>query len=250
MKRRVDVTFLSFTFSSCGRHRQNTDITDSTIGIYGASFPHQAPVSATFRVTANFSDVFFVAKLIVQHPPKESFRPALKDRWQNAAEDDQGEAAPPLPELSSNVNVDPEEYGGRTNWLQSLETVCVETGKDACVFPHVELAPNMTYILQVELDSSRCESRETVPVNVPLPEGVVGGEAEDGSTSEKTATEYRWRLEVFADGELDVGNDTMEADLETIVMRNWAKKAGQSLEERVESANAARGEWVEKGEQG
>ncbi|CAD7975780.1 unnamed protein product, partial [Amoebophrya sp. A120] len=86
----------------------------------------------------------------------------MKDRWQSGEEVTEEEE---LPALESNVNVDPEEFGGRKNWLSSLETMCTMEGKDAVSFPHLELQGNATYILQIELDSSRCVERTEVPVN-------------------------------------------------------------------------------------
>ena len=50
----------------------------------------------------------------------------------------------------------------------------------------------------------------------------------------------KWQLEIFGDGELVVGNDSNETDLETIVKKNWAKRAKQTLAEREEHAAHAR----------
>ncbi len=110
------------------------------------------------------------------------------------------------------------------------------------------------YILQIELDSSRCVERTEVPVNAEIGAPEANGEeppveGEEGTLAEKPEP-YKWRLEIFADGDLQVGNDTTEFDLEAIVMKKWAKLAGVPAAEREEKAEVARKEWLEGGDQG
>ena len=99
----------------------------------------------------------------------------------------------------------------------------------------MELRTDATYILNVELDPSRCEKRTTVPHDT-------AGEGEEVRT--------KWMLEVRSDGEVVLGNDTMELDLEALVLRDWAADAGVALEERKEAALLSREKWLEEGAEG
>ena len=86
------------------------------------------------------------------------------------------------------------------------------------------------------MDTSRCTKRDRLPTN---PEDDESGEAE-----------YFWEVDIFADGKVVMGNETMENDLENLVAQSWAEQAETTAEERQEAADLARDKWIEKGKTG
>ncbi len=62
--------------------------------------------------------------------------------------------------------------------------------------------------------------------------------------------QFTWSAQIFADGELELGFDTNEIDLETLVLKHWAERAQESLNDRLERAVAARARWTEATKQG
>jgi len=160
-------------------------------------------VNATIRITCSNNSnsaggkgggVFFTGRLILQKPP---------------------------PTTEEEV-IGPGSYGNRHTWLESLEVVCTEEGKDSLLFAHLELFPNAVYILEVESESMQS--------------------LQDSSES--------WRMDFFGDGKMEVGNETMETDLETLVLNGWAKEAEVSAEDRLESGEISRTKWLEEGAEG
>jgi len=146
-------------------------------------------VNLTMRISCSFPDVFYVAKLILQNPPPIS--------ESEEAEQQTGE------------EIDPVAFGGRNNWLSSLTQICMQEGKDAVTFPHLELFASCVYILVVELDASRCAKRDALPVN-PEP-----------TEEEPAEPEFLWEIEIFADGKVVMGNETMN-----MTSRHWWRKVG------------------------
>jgi hypothetical protein len=76
----------------------------------------------------------------------------------------------------------------------------------------------------VELDPSRCGRQSLPRENAWVTKTSVWKNPENQMLEEevqKEGFEYNWSLETFADGELQVGNDTMEDDLEALVVLEW-----------------------------
>jgi hypothetical protein len=165
-------------------------------------------VTAALRISVkNLPHTFLNAEVIVQLPPTQEMRP----RAEGAAE--------PEP-FKIGDNVEPKEYGGRKNWLASLRTVVSETGVEAVVLPHVVFMEGVTYIISVSVDPFR-------------------GPNVLASTTEEPAT---WLVEAFGSGEIELGADTMEQDLELLVRASWAEKEA----DRAGRAKASRAKWVQE----
>lgn len=169
-------------------------------------------VTACLRVLlSGLEGAVLRAQLVAQAPPAEEMRPKVRG-------DAEGEWKDPEP-LQAGAKVDPKQYGGRSNWLKCCRTVLEETSKGAVLFPHVVLPEGSTHLLYVYLDLYRG------PGNL------------EGGT---------WALEFFGSGAVDVGADTMEADLEALVRRSWEE--GPPPEDgrrpRKERARSSRDAWL------
>eukprot|EP00746_Dinoflagellata_sp_MGD_P151409 gnl/MRDRNA2_/MRDRNA2_83019_c0_seq1.p1 gnl/MRDRNA2_/MRDRNA2_83019_c0~~gnl/MRDRNA2_/MRDRNA2_83019_c0_seq1.p1 ORF type:complete len:1373 (+),score=373.82 gnl/MRDRNA2_/MRDRNA2_83019_c0_seq1:96-4214(+) len=165
-------------------------------------------VTATLRISVkNLPRTFLNAQLIVQLPPTQEMRPKLEG------------GAEPEP-FKIGDNVEPKEYGGRKNWLASLRTVVSETGVEAVILPHVVFLEGVTYIISVSLDPFRG------------PDSLQG-------TADEPAT---WLLEAFGSGEIELGADTMEQDLEVLVRKSWEEKEA----DRAVRAKASREKYLQE----
>jgi len=164
-------------------------------------------VNATIRITCTYPGAYFVGRLVLQKPPPAG----QKEGGEEAANSDP-------------TTVGPAAYGDRRTWLNSLELVCTEEGKNSLLFAHLELFSNSVYILEVE--SAECLENENNLENL------------------------EWRLEFFGDGKIQIGNETMESDLEALVLNSWATETEVTPEERLEAGENARNKWLEEGSEG
>lgn len=93
---------------------------------------------------------------------------------------------------------------------------------ESVTLPHAVLREGATYLLEVLLDPYRG------------PENLEGGS---------------WLLELFGSGDAEVGADTMEADLEALIVQSWVDKVPDpALPPRKERAEASRKAWLAKKE--
>merc|ERR1719387_438747 len=97
-----------------------------------------------------------------------------------------------------------------------------ECGMMRVTLAHVVFREGATYLLEVALDPYRG------------PDKVAD---EEGS---------EWLLEFFGSGEIEVGRDMMEEDLEALVRRSWEKQAEPGQPPRAERAAEARQKWLRK----
>lgn len=162
-------------------------------------------VLASLRVTVSgLPDAFLRASLVAQLPPTESMRPKPEEGAQ-------------LEAFVPGVPIDPKEYGGRFNWLNSCKPVATECGPGVVVFPHVVLCEGSTYRLEVSLDPFRGLDK-----------------LEGGS----------WLFEMHGSGEVEVGADTQEQDLEALVYKSFEEGPdAEKLPPRKERAAASRLKW-------
>lgn len=169
-------------------------------------------VTACLRVLlSGLNGAALRVQLVAQAPPAEEMRPKVKG-------DAEGEWKDPEP-LQAGAKVDPKQYGGRNNWLKCCRTVLEETSKGTVLLPHVVLADGSTHLLYVYLDLYRG------PGNL------------EGGT---------WTLEFFGSGAVEVGADTMEADLEALVRRSWEESPppDDGRPPRKERAKKSRDAWL------
>lgn len=165
-------------------------------------------VTATLRISVkNLPRIFLNAELIVQLPPTQEMRPKLEG------------GAEPEP-FKIGDNVEPKEYGGRKNWLGSLRTVISEAGVEAVILPHVVFLEGVTYIISVSIDPFR-------------------GPSSLEATADEPAT---WLVEAFGSGEIELGADTMEHDLEVLVRKSWEDKEA----DRAVRAKASREKYLQE----
>jgi len=162
-------------------------------------------VTASIRVTvAGLSSAFLLAKLVVQLPPEQGMRPLGPE----------GNVQEPIP---FGHPIDPKEYGGRLNWLASCRTVVEECGPQVVLMPHVVLCEGSTYRLDVCLDPYR------------------GSDSLEGGS---------WQLEIHGSGDVEVGADTTEQDLEALVYKSFEDpQQEEGKPTRKETATATRLKW-------
>jgi hypothetical protein len=170
--------------------------------------PHgHGDVTGTIRVTVQgLPKTVLNANLMAQLPPNKEMRP------RNA------EGASPEPFVPG-APIDPKEYGGRQNWLDSKMTVARESGVERVMFPHVLLCEGSTYLLDVFVDPYKGPDK--------LESGV-------------------WQLEIFGSGEVETGHDTMEQDLEELVRNSWEVAQEEGVAPRKERALKSRKRWLKK----
>jgi len=165
-------------------------------------------ITATIRVTVeNLPHIFLTAVLIVQLPPKDHMRPRP----------DTGTEREPL---VLGAPIEPKEYGGRRNWLASCKALVNASGVENFILPHVVLAEGATYLLDVRFDPKRGPNT-----------------LEDG----------KWLLEFFGSGDVEMGADTMEQDLEALVRRSWEEPLQDASQPpRAERAANSRKRWLKQ----
>jgi len=169
--------------------------------------PHGAgDVTATIRVTVTgLPKVVLNAQLMAQLQPTQEMRPKV-------------DGATPEP-FQPGAPVDPKEYGGRQNWLSCKRTLAEETGTEMLMFLHVLLCEGSTYLLDVFVDPHKG------------PDNLEGGQ---------------WLLEVFGShAELELGADTMEQDLESLVRKSW-EETTDAPQPRNDRASLTRKRWLRK----
>merc|ERR1719375_2221499 len=93
-------------------------------------------------------------------------------------------------------------------------------GVEAVVLPHVIFREGATYLLEVSLDPYRGPSK------------LEGG---------------AWLLEFFGSGEIEVGADSMEQDLEDLVRHSWEPKDRDPTQPpRADTAKESRARWIRR----
>jgi len=168
--------------------------------------PHgNGDVTGTIRVTVQgLPRAVLNANLMAQLPPTQEMRPQV-------------DGATPEP-FAPGVPIDPKEYGGRQNWLDSKTIVARESGVERVMFPHVLLCEGSTYLLDVFVDPYK------------------GPDKLDSGT---------WQLEIFGSGDVEMGADTMEQDLEELVRKSWETNE-EGVAPRKERAERSRKRWMKK----
>jgi hypothetical protein len=168
--------------------------------------PHgNGDVTGTIRVTVQgLPRAVLNAKLMAQLPPTQEMRPQVDGAT--------------LEPFAPGVPIDPKEYGGRQNWLDSKAIRASESGVERVMFPHVLLCEGSTYLLDVFVDPYK------------------GPDKLDSGT---------WQLEIFGSGEVEMGADTMEQDLEELVRKSWETNE-EGVAPRKERAERSRKRWMKK----
>jgi len=181
--------------------------------------PGSGKVTVTIRATVTgLPKVVLNAKLMAQLPPAQEMRPRL------GVTPEAPEGVTPEPFLPGSM-IDPKEYSGRQNWLGSRRIVAEESGTERVMFAHALLCEGSTYLLDIFVDPHK------------------GPDKLEGGT---------WVLEMFGSGEVEIGVDTMEQDLEVLVRESWvgpvAELAKGEVAEppRSERAAKTRKQWMRK----
>jgi hypothetical protein len=169
--------------------------------------PHgNGDVTGTIQVTVQgMPRAALNAVLMAQMQPTQQMRPKL-------------DGVTPEPFVPG-APIDPKEYGGRQNWLDSKMPVAKQSGVERVLFEHAALYEGSTYLLEVFVDPYK------------------GPDKLEGGT---------WLVELFGSGEVEMGKDTMEQDLEALVRKSWEDPAAENPIPRKDRAARARKKWLKK----
>lgn len=163
-------------------------------------------VTATIRVTVKkLRGIYLQATLVAQLPPAEDARA-------------KGEGCTTPEHLTPGAPIDPKEYGGRRNWLSRCFTVAAVSGAEVVTIPHAVLCEASVYILDVRADPHRGSNN------------LSGGQ---------------WILEMFGSGDVEVGSDTMELDLEALVRKSWEEALPQEAPSAASAQASKKEQHVE-----